>query len=413
MAPLFVGVSDMQAPDDNTFTITLKQPSASFLRNVSTRSTTLLIYPPQVPKADWYKTMVGTGPFRLKQLDQTTKLVVEPDRNYWKVDGNGQQLPFLDGVEWHKFTDYTNAAAAYKTGRINAITGGILTTTGAGHADEFRAAQPGSNLQIVVAGTDHFWVFANKAPWNDKRVRQAIRIGYDYKAHAETISSPGINYWYGSVLLPSEFGGEWGLPLDEIKKIPGWTGDRAKELAMAKQLLADAGLAPGHNTKVVATLMSTSMNADGELIQQLLKPLGFDVQPKIFQTAEAATVQRSGTWDMYHMFGVSAGEPADYLIPTLGTGGLTNYGNWSNPTLDKLFAEQEVTLDTNKRREMLYQVQRIVLDESYVMPEYWIGALYGVGPGVHNFKPGDKTPYFYNTSSAYRYERIWIDKAKQ
>ena len=52
---------------------------------------------------------VGTGPFIVESYAPRDKLVVTRNPNYWRTDAAGNQLPYLDGVEFRVIEDSETA----------------------------------------------------------------------------------------------------------------------------------------------------------------------------------------------------------------------------------------------------------------------------------------------------------------
>ena len=55
---------------------------------------------------------VGTGPFMVESYAPRDKLVVTRNPDYWRTDAAGNQLPYLDGIEFRVIEDSETAAEA-------------------------------------------------------------------------------------------------------------------------------------------------------------------------------------------------------------------------------------------------------------------------------------------------------------
>jgi peptide/nickel transport system substrate-binding protein len=62
---------------------------------------------------------VGTGPFILDSYAQGDKLVVKRNPNYWVSDADGNQLPYLDEIEFRMIPDSQVAQQALESGDID------------------------------------------------------------------------------------------------------------------------------------------------------------------------------------------------------------------------------------------------------------------------------------------------------
>ncbi|MBI3742953.1 MAG: hypothetical protein HY261_01525 [Chloroflexi bacterium] len=168
-------VAKIEAPDDATVVITGKVPSASFLRGLSMNF--MQIMPSHIPDMGvWNTKVTGTGPFKLK-TDRPTE-VVEVERNaaYWKKDGAGQALPYLDGLTYFIISDATNAYAAFRTGRIRANPGTYDSDWAPQHIPEIQADFPGINQQKYTSSRWDVLINSNNPSFQDLRVRQAVSL---------------------------------------------------------------------------------------------------------------------------------------------------------------------------------------------------------------------------------------------
>src|SRR5215208_3672206 len=93
----------------------------------------------------------------------------------------------------------------------------------------------------------------NKAPWNDKRVRQAIALAVDYKATGDGFYGDMWNY---TGPMPAAYKQE-AIPSSEIKTKPGWNPATKKDdIANAKKMLEAAGFPDGKGLSVKSLVFS-------------------------------------------------------------------------------------------------------------------------------------------------------------
>ena len=64
---------------------------------------------------------IGTGPFSFVSWTLNDKLVVERNPNYWRTDAEGNQLPYLDRVEFRPMPDTQSRMNALENGEIDAM----------------------------------------------------------------------------------------------------------------------------------------------------------------------------------------------------------------------------------------------------------------------------------------------------
>ncbi|MDB2436357.1 ABC transporter substrate-binding protein, partial [Schleiferiaceae bacterium] len=107
-------IASLRTVDASTVEIILKQPNSTFL--------SLLAMPfcSVVPKDEitLTKSPVGTGPFKFHVWHYGEKLVLHKNETYWRIDGDGAQLPYLDGISISFLTDQQSAFLEYLRGNF-------------------------------------------------------------------------------------------------------------------------------------------------------------------------------------------------------------------------------------------------------------------------------------------------------
>ncbi|MCY3883119.1 MAG: ABC transporter substrate-binding protein [Chloroflexi bacterium] len=114
--------------DDYTVRFVLPVPFAPFLRAMGTA-----IYPKHIleqavvdgvfvetwgletPPAE----IIGTGPFTIESYEPGARVVLKRNPDYWKTDGEGQRLPYLDSVVHIIVPDIEASLAAFRSGETD------------------------------------------------------------------------------------------------------------------------------------------------------------------------------------------------------------------------------------------------------------------------------------------------------
>jgi peptide/nickel transport system substrate-binding protein len=173
------------APDEFTLLCRLPEPFAPFLAH-----TAIGLLPKHVlggttgatiADSPFNQRPVGTGPFRLAQLDQT-KAILRANPNYYGeppvLEGieptSGGESPALDEVELRFYPDPSTAAAALSRGEVH----GLLLGPGASQEDfDLLTSTPG--LRAYTANRSAYTVlFLNNSqpPFDDGALRQAVAL---------------------------------------------------------------------------------------------------------------------------------------------------------------------------------------------------------------------------------------------
>jgi peptide/nickel transport system substrate-binding protein len=162
-----VDLTGTKALDDHTVLVAMKKPYSSFVEQLAA----IFVYLPIVP--DGFKDSPGvydgTGPFVYKSFTPGQRSVFTRNPNYWKSG-----LPYADTLTVIDFADTVSMVDALTTGVIH----------GAGLFDGPSMAQLATSSGVTTVPSRSgnitpFTMRVDKPPFNDVRVRQALRLLVD------------------------------------------------------------------------------------------------------------------------------------------------------------------------------------------------------------------------------------------
>ena len=115
--PVYRVVDTIATSGDDKVVFTLHDPMVQFP----------MIFASQigvVADPDWLESNdslqpIGTGPFALESWKIGDKLIVKRNPNYWQKDSSGQQLPYLDSIEYRVIPDSNSRTNALQAGDID------------------------------------------------------------------------------------------------------------------------------------------------------------------------------------------------------------------------------------------------------------------------------------------------------
>ena len=215
--PEIDGPESWSARDDYTLEVKLNRPAASFLyktRGLGPLFVGLQGYHEKMEKEgipieeaiqDW-TTQVGTGPWILQDFTPDVSVAFVKNENYWKMDEQGNQLPYIEEMEVFKMQDERAQDAGFRTGKIGALgieTCGINTV----RYEAINETNPDTQWEIFIDPSNARAVVPNfsnpSSPWQDIRVRRAAQLSIDKEGWVESIPR-----WMGTSLLDSPFAGQ-------------------------------------------------------------------------------------------------------------------------------------------------------------------------------------------------------------
>lgn len=344
-------VDQMTAVDANTFKLTTKVPYADTFGVLGVGDgvgpQTAIVAKEDVEKrGDLSNGGVGSGPFILDSYTKGEKTALKRNPNYFD-----STLPYLDQWTQITITDNNTLLQAYKSDQLD-LNGASITKL---DFDDLSKNNNLVNQRVPTLGNGCFEMDAGSKPFNDPRVRQAVKIGMDRSQFINKIFF-GEGTAAGAISSGLKF---WALPLDQIKPYVG------PDVQKAKQLMSAAGYPNGFDLDIL-TSGAISVYLDyANIVVPELKKIGINATLKVMDLP---------TFLSQHMY--AGNFPSTVWVtngyPTLQTplfyyhkNGLGN-GNWwhySNDQASALIDQQSQELDANKRQQLVLQVQKMVLDD--------------------------------------------------
>jgi len=365
-------IDKMELVDPLTLRITTKKPTAPFLHYLADYHNFIIakeLVDPARDEMNSLDKMIGTGPFILDKFVglQAIRALRNPDW-FAKDDLADQGIsdrPIIDGFEIVWFPgDNTAMEIAFNSKQVdhtdyvdNVIPDRIAAETGA-LLDEWTSSS-WINSRLLINDSA-----AAKSPFKDLRLRQALSIAIDR-------SRMGQQIYQNSCLLGSPVAqalAGWGLPLEELTKRPGYRfkrEEREQDLVDARQMW-EAGGGPSIGTveAMYTAIPDFVMNFWPQFQRNLKEALDFDVKGRLDATGYTEIAQGLLQKRLVFIFGYDNGwlEPDDYLYPYFHSTGPKNSFNLSDPTLDQMLDGQRQEFDRERRRELVYDIQRYLLD---------------------------------------------------
>lgn len=364
---LMANVQEVSAPDANTVVFKLKAPYAAFLYAFDIGGGAILpkhLYDTDVPIAQnaANNAPIGTGPFKFKRWERGSYIELVKNEHYWK-----EGRPYLDGITYRVIPDSASRRLALEQGTVLQAWLQDLEP-----ADIPRVAKL-PNIERVTKGYEYWstmqWIELNggRAPFSDKRFRQALMYGINREFIADKIMFGTGTVATGPIHHNTRFYDA------NVKKYP-------YDPKQAIALLDDMGLKP--DAKGIRATVNLIPLPYGEMprrvaeyIKQNLSKVGIAVN--LESTDVGGWTSRVGNWD-FDMAGNGVfqyGDPAigvsrTYLGSNIRKGLMfSNTSQYNNPKVDELF-NQAATAATDEERQKLYsQVQQILVED---VPVLWL-----------------------------------------
>ncbi len=344
----------IEATDEHTIVLTLKQPNATQLL-VFSRPDGAIISPKAL---DEYGTEVGlnmsmAGPYKIERFVPGQEAVLAANEEYWAG------RPYIDQIVIRAFPDEAGILAALEAGEIDMTLYAPFTSVPRLQNSEHIRVEVGAPLVDLFVGAN-----VAKAPFDNLLLRQAVNYALD----RETLIEAGLN---GFAEMPASLLGPLDLGFDETgREISVYDPDRAREL------LAEAGV----ETPVaieVAYENNRFWPQMAELIAADLEAVGFDVTlDRLDAGSFWGKVGDGQTQLSINQRSTFVPDPHDkaILMQLAGAEGsqTQHQALEAAAELDALISAGIATVDTMERTEIYQQLQALLLEQ---MPYIYIGYL--------------------------------------
>ncbi len=362
--------------------------------------------------------VAGMGPFRLREYQRGSRVVLERNPHYWKKDRNGQALPYLDTITYLIIPDRNTEALRFQAGEID-----LVSSLNPENYAGLRRAAARQNLTLRDLGPglmmDFLWfnlnpgAGANGKPFVDPEKRAVLEKAEFRQAVSHALDRQGMSRSIYLGLGTPQFG-----PISSGNKAWHHTGIPATAFnaARARALLRGIGLVDAdgdgilefglHRRPLELTLLTSRGNMAREKTAQVLREnlaaVGLRVDIQLLLPNEvAARFLNSFDYEAI-LFGIT---PTD-IVPDLQTdlwltsgklhfwhpGQSAPHTAWERE-MDRLTARLVTSLDPAVRKSAFFKMQEIWARElpaiSIIAPNIIVGWKNTLG----NLRPSILVPY--------------------
>jgi len=304
----------------------------------------------------------GTGAFTLVENEVGRRQVLKARKQgYW---GGG---PYLDQLEFIDLGDDPAASvAALASKQVDGLYGADIV--------QLEALQKIPHVQMYQVTTAYTATARMQPvkPFDDKRVRQAMRYAIDSNTVLQVahrgLGQPGEHH-HVSPVHP------------EYAKLP----PPSRDVARAKKLLAEAGYPNGIDVEIICRPQPAWELLAVQTMVEQWKEAGIRVKINVMPSTQY--------WEVWTKvpFGFTtwAHRPLGIMSLALAyrSGGPWNESKYSNPEFDRLLTQAEGTLDVASRREIMSRLEAILQEDGPIVQPVWRAIFTFHDKRVQGFKP--------------------------
>ena len=359
-------VANMKKLDKLTVSLPCKTPYATFVESLAG----YFLYFNIVPVGYNPKDPVGTGPFKFKEFTPGQASTFVKNENYWQ-----EPYPYFDEVVITDFADETT--------QVNALTSGsadVVNALSAASIPTIKASGRASTLISDGGGYTPFTMRVDVAPFNDVRVRQAIRLAIDRPQMLKLVFD-------GHGLLGNDISSIYDPEYD--KSIP----QRHQDIDQAKSLLRKAGQEGLTVELVTADIAQGTTSAATVLVQQA-KAAGITINLRTTTVTDfygKEYLQWPFAQDFWY-YTPYLPQVVQAFLPNSPY----NESHFNDPHYTALYNEASATLDAGKRADIAHEMQMIDYTQGgWIIPYFppvidgFLNNIHGVVPSLYGESLGN------------------------
>jgi len=251
--------------------------------------------------------------------------------------------------------------------------------------------------------TTHMLVNREKPPFDNAEIRRAMLLAIDRQAFIDIISQ-GKNFLAVNMMAPPQ--GSWGMPKEELAKLPSY-GDPAAQRAEAIKIMEKNGYTATNKLKVkVSTRDFNTFRDPAVILVDQLNKINFEAELEIIESSLWYNRLFSGQYGVaLNLAGAGIDDPDGVLKMGFDCKSDANFSKYCSAEIDKLLDQQSQEADPVKRKEIVWQIERKLV-EDVARPIIFHG---NNATCWHPYVKGyiQQENSIYNNS---RYEDVWLDK---
>jgi peptide/nickel transport system substrate-binding protein len=363
---LFAGITEILALDAGTVVFKLKEPNPDLVTNLGDYHTIIV----WSGTRDFATERIGSGAFIIDSYLPEDRMILKRNPNYWRKDAKGNQLPYLDGIEY--------IFLAEASAQVEALRGGQVDYLLYLPSEYVKTVAADPNLVVYQKPSNTHYVVhmrSDRKPFGDVRVRQAVRAAIDRKAILD-----GAFQGLGVTGRDTPFGpayADYYLDVPELKR----------DLAKARKLLAAAGYASGLTVTLTA-MQSSPVPAMATILKEQLAEAGITVNiqlvpPDVYYGADNLWLEA----DFAVTDWGARATPQPYLELAYTSTAQWNESHWSDAEIDALAKKAAVEADRTKRAAIYKQIQKIFIERGPILVPFFANSLWGASARLKGLVP--------------------------
>jgi peptide/nickel transport system substrate-binding protein len=421
-------VLSVTSPDARTIVIKMKEPLVYglelFASNNASHSGSVLVVPKETDTTFTIGTeMIGAGPYYMSKYEPSVAFTMKRHADYFDKDWG-----LLDEISFPIITEAAAALAQFKAGNLlqYAVSAEDLLAV---KQEEPRLSLYETEMTSIATAFTFGLLPEGKSPFLDDRVRRAVSMSWDRDLFIDTFRNvpkfeaaglPVEKRWNTAVTC--NWDGWWLDP--QGKDFGPNAASYQYNIAEAKKLLAAAGFPDGIKdvrSNHITTNQLGDLPRNADVIDGMIAEIGITskINPVDYATEYVPNIrdghgQYEG-WSYHTNAGGTGIGPVGILANEYWSKGGGAFKGFStsgkndqsgDPQVNSMIERARTERDTEKRRALVYDIQRYLAGKMYGM------TLPGGSTGFTLAWPALANFQVWNGPQVWRHYQLWIDETK-
>ncbi|MFC2034612.1 peptide ABC transporter substrate-binding protein [Chloroflexota bacterium] len=349
-------ISGVRVIDDYTLQVTVDTPKSYFLFKLTYPTAFVVDRNNAESASEWWRHPNGTGPFKLSEWDENSRLVLERNEFYY------DKLAEVDFVVFHLWGGVP--MNMYETGDID------ITSVSRSYVDKVTDETGPFYQELVIEpelSFDYIGFNTTKPPFDDVNIRRAFSQAIDKDKLVSLVFRDMVQRADG--ILPPGM-----LSFNEDLLGLNYDVNKAKQLIEKSKYSDISELAPiTITTSGWGGLISQELEA---IIHQWQQNLGVEVQVRQLEPSRFLYHLSEEKDEMFYIGWIADyPHPQDFLDVLFHSGADSNYGEYNNPEIDTLLELASVEWDYKLGLALYQQAEQKLVDDAACLP-LWFGRNY-------------------------------------
>jgi peptide/nickel transport system substrate-binding protein len=344
--------------------------------------------------------LIGTGPFKLEEWRVNDHLTVVRNEDYWRTDADGNQLPYLDSVEFRPVTEQQQRTNGIKSGELDAFHMSSVLAI-----DEFRALDEAEQFNMTesddFAEVAMLMTNATKPPFDNQTARMAIANALQIDLATE-IQGMGIPRIANGPFAPDSLGyaEDTGFP----------RGDMEEARRLVRQYEDETGQRLSFQ---IATPPDPETLASVQLAAQFFEDAGMEVQIVTYEQSSLISEAIAKNFQLMAFRNFPGLDPDNNYVWWYGKGNPVNFSGFDDPDVDRLLDAGRGTADPARRAEIYQELDRVLAQRGYFLWTTWTRWAVPMRTDFHGVvgaRPTDGSPDYTGLALGHDLAYMWKEQ---